>query len=237
MNLHRSGKEGQWKSVAEEDQNIAQKIAERTNGVVTPGNTISLAGATLVASGLHDISKGNIGKGVKKLGIGRTADIIDGMAAEATGTKSPVGEAADVIIDKVETAAALPILVSADVLPKPVAGVILAQNMANTAFSAVAKRRGVELHPSKEGKLSTAGQWATIGLYGLSSVARESDSPKMARKLEIAGHITAIATAALGAKAVFGYAQETLLPITETPTDFNDEQTTQLSMPVQRDGL
>lgn len=167
---------------------------------------------------------------MKKIAVGRAADIGDGMAAEATGTKSPIGEAVDVLIDKAETAAALPVLVKAGVLPKPAAGSIFIQNAANAAFSTVAKRRGIELHPSREGKLSTAGQWTSIGLYGMSSVAREADSPKLARGLEIAGHLTTIATAALGAKAVFGYAQEALSPIAEMSTGF-DGQIAQASVP------
>lgn len=215
MNLHRTGKAPQWETVAPEDRNVFQKVAAKTNGVVTPANAVSAAGAVVVGSGLRDISKGKITRGVAKVAAGRGFDLGDGLTAEATGTKSPLGEGVDVVVDKGETAAALPILVKADVLPKPAAGVIAAQNAANTAFSMIARRRGITVHPSKEGKWTTFGQWATIGLHGLAAVARDQEYEKLGRGLEVAGHITTVATAALGAKAIAGYAQEALLPVPE----------------------
>ena len=166
MNLHRTGKVPQWETVAPEDRNAFQKVAARTKGVVTPANAVSASGAGLVASGLVDIANGNTTRGVIKVGLGRSADLGDGLTAEHTGTKSPLGEGVDVVVDKVETAAALPVLVKAGVLPKGAGAVIFSQNFANTAFSVVAKRRGIELHPSKEGKLTTFGQWTTIGCMG-----------------------------------------------------------------------
>lgn len=219
MNLHRTGNVPQWETVAPEDRNVFQKVAARTKGVVTPANAVSAAGAVIVGSGLRDISKGRTTKGVVKVAVGRGFDLGDGVTAEATGTKSPLGEAVDVVVDKGETAAALPVLVKADVLPKSTAGVIAAQNAANTAFSMIAKRRGVTLHPSKEGKWSTFGQWTSIGLHGLAAVARDQEYEGLARGLEVAGHISTVATAALGAKAVAGYAQEALLPVPDAPAE------------------
>lgn len=217
MNLHRTEKVPQWETVAPKNRNVFQKVAARTKGVVTPANAVSLAGALTVASGLRDIHRGKITRGVVKVAAGRSADLGDGVTAEATGTKSPLGEAVDVGVDKGEAIFALPVLVKADVLPKPAAGVIGGQVLANGAFSAVAKRRGVEMHPSKEGKLTTLGQWTTIGLYGLAAVARETEYDRLARGLEIAGHISTVATAALGAKAIAGYAQEAASPSPEAP--------------------
>lgn len=219
MNLHRTGNAPQWETVAPEDRNPFQQVAAATNGVITPANAVSAMGAGLVASGLKDIASGDITRGVVKVGAGRVADVVDGTTAEATGTKSPLGEAVDVVIDKGETAAALPVLVKADVLPKSAAGVIFAQNMANTAFSMIARRRGVQMHPSREGKLTTFGQWTTIGLHGLAAVARDQDYDRLARGLEVAGHISTIATAALGAKAIVGYAEDALLPVPDSQVE------------------
>jgi phosphatidylglycerophosphate synthase len=220
MNLHRTGKEPQWASVAPEDQNPFQKVAAKTGGLVAPANGVSLLGAGLVGSGLRDIAKGDTTKGVIKVGVGRIGgDLGDGFTADITGTKSPFGEGVDVVVDKGEAAVALPVLVKADILPKSAAGVIAAQNMANAAISAVAKRRGAEIHPSKEGKLTTFGQWTTIGLHGLAAVARENDAPKLAKGLEVAGRLSLVATAVLGAKAIVGYAGDALLPIPEAPPE------------------
>lgn len=213
MNLHRTGAEGQWASIPQEDQNTFQKIASKTAGIITPGNTVSAIGATLVTSGLLDVKRGESTKGILKIGFGRLADIGDGMAAEATGTKSPLGEAVDVVVDKSETIAALPILVKSGVLPKNAGATILGLNGASTILGTLAKKRGITLHPSKEGKLAMAGQWGAIGFYGLSEIAENSDAPKLSRGLEIAGHISIVATAALGAKAIIGYTQEALGPV------------------------
>lgn len=215
MNLHRTEKSPQWDTIRPEERNPFQKVAAKTQGVVTPANAVSAIGAGMVAAGLRDISKGEVTKGSLKVGAGRIADVIDGTTAEKTGTKSPLGEGVDVVIDKVETAAALPVLVRAGILPKPTAAMIFSQNLANTAFSAVAKRRGVELHPSREGKLATFGQWATIGFHGLAAAAKENDYQRLGQGLEIAGHVSAIATAALGAKAIEGYARESLQTVPE----------------------
>src|SRR5579862_7066069 len=110
MNMHRAGAEGQWASVPPENQNPFQKVAAATKGIVTPGNAVSIAGAGLVATGLKNIATGETAKGVIQVGAGRAADLLDGTAAEATGTKSPIGEAVDVGVDKAELVAAVPIL-------------------------------------------------------------------------------------------------------------------------------
>ncbi len=216
MNLHRAGTEGQWTSVPPEDQNPYQKIAAATNGVVTPGNAVSLAGAGLVASGLKDVGQGETSKGVVKIGAGRAFDLLDGTVAERTGTKSPVGEAMDVVVDKTELAAAVPTLVKADVLPRSAAAVITAQNLAITGFSAVAKRRGAEIHTSAEGKKAMFAQWFGVGMYGFAKLAKDAKADKLARGFEFAGHLSMVATAALGAKAIAGYADAAGLSISNS---------------------
>ncbi len=213
MNLHRSGKEAQWESVEPEDRNVFQTVAAKTNGIVTPANAVDAIGAGLVASGLKDISRNNTAKGVVKVGLGRIADLVDGFIAERTGTKSPLGEGLDVIIDKTETAGALPVLVKADILPKSVAGMIVAQNMANTAFSAVAKQRGAEIHPSREGKITMFGQWAAIGFYGLAAAARSGDAPRIADGMEIVADVCAATTTVLAPQVVSGYARDAFAPV------------------------
>lgn len=217
MNLHRTGEAPQWETVEPEDRNIFQKVAAKTNGVLTPGNVISVAGAYLVASGLRDIAKGKHTKGIIKVGAGRVLDVGDGIAAEATGTKSPLGEAVDVIIDKGETFIGTPVVVSAGIVPKIEAVPIVAQNAANIVFSGIARRRGVSLHPSKEGKLTMFGGWMVIGLHGLAAAAREHDAEDLANGLEMAAHASSIATTTLGVKAVYGYARDALAPVPAEP--------------------
>lgn len=212
MNLHRTGKGGEWEKTDPEKRNIWQRTAAKTHGVAAPANAVSLAGLATVTSGLIDIYYGRTARGLVKIIVGRLADIGDGAVAEATKTKSPLGEAADVVIDKVEVAMALPVLVKSGILPRTATGVLVGQNVANTVASAVAKKRGVEIHPSREGKLNTAGQWLTAGLYTLGEIARQENHPDIARGIEIAGHASLAATAYLGIRALHGYAQDALAP-------------------------
>jgi phosphatidylglycerophosphate synthase len=219
MNLHRSGSKPEWEGVDPERRNIFQRIAAKTRGILTPANVVTVAGAGLVASGLMDIYSGHMYRGVAKICVGRTADLVDGAIADKTGTKSPAGEVLDVVTDKAEMAAALPALVASDILPVAAGGLILAQNIAVSALSVYAKRKGRILHPSKEGKLTTFGQWATIGFYALAAVTREIGYGNAAAGLEAAGLASAVITAAIGVKAVAGYSREalneTLNPSTE----------------------
>lgn len=213
MNLHRAGAEGQWVGIPAENQNPYQKVAAATNGVVTPGNAVSLAGAGLVATGLRNVARGETAKGVVQIGAGRIADLADGLVAEKTGTKGPVGEAMDVGIDKTEAFVVAPVLAKSGVLPKPAAGLILGQNLAIMGFSGVAKRRGREIHPSADGKKAMFGQWFGTGMYGFAAVAKRGGANKLAKGFEWAGHLSMVATAALGAKAIAGYAEDAGLSI------------------------
>ncbi|MDQ2973695.1 MAG: hypothetical protein M3Q79_04430 [bacterium] len=208
MNLHRTGKSPEWATVPHEERNIWQKTAAKTHSVVTPANAVSLIGLGIVGSGLKDIADGNTGRGIAKIGGGRLLDVVDGMVAHRTKTKSPTGEAVDVVVDKIEAAAALPILTLKGILPPAVAGSFLAQHLANTLATAAAKRRGNEIHPSKEGKWNTAGQWGAISLYGLSAAARNAELNGTARRLELAGHLTTVVTTYLGASALVGYIKD-----------------------------
>lgn len=211
MNLHRADRVGQWESIPENKHNHWQKIAAKTDGKITPANAVSVAGGSLVLAGLHDIYKGKTRKGLVKVGIGRMADLADGTVAEKTGTKSPVGEAVDAGVDKALMAATVPVLMKREVLPPIAAGAIFAQNAASASVSVLAKRSGESLHPSKEGKLATFGQWTAIGLYSMASAARQMEAnKKIERSLEVAGHLTLAAATFLGTKAVIGYAQEAL---------------------------
>lgn len=205
MNLHRSGSKAEWTNVPEGERNLAQKVAARTGGIVTPGNLVSMAGGLLVLSGLNDIYHGRDKRGVAKIGIGRIGDMVDGTVAEKTKTKSPTGEAVDAGIDKVLMAAAIPVLVKRDVLPKSAAGLIVAQNIASAAIAVEGKRREIGIHPSEDGKKSVAAQWGSIGLYSLAIVARKADAPKLAEGLEAAALASLAGATLTGVSAVNDY--------------------------------
>lgn len=205
MDLHRSEKIPDWEKKPPEERSILQKIAAKTEGIVTPGNAISLWGEYDVIKGLYDIYNDQTLAGIIEVGQGRLKDVLDGLAAEITETKSPLGEAVDATLDKVAVAAAIPVLAKKDIISKKFAVGVLAQNGANTVLTAIAKKRGREIHADESGKLSTGFLWGAIGCKGLAKAAREYNRPVVATGLDILGHATTAIYAVLGAKATAGY--------------------------------
>lgn len=215
MNLHRAGKQGEWVNTPPENRNLAQKIAAKTDGNITPGNVVSVAGGLTVLSGLKDIYQGKTKRGIAKIGIGRIGDLIDGTVADKTKTKGPKGEAVDAGVDKALMAAAIPVLVKRDVLPKGAAGLIVAQNAVSAGIAVEAKNKGQTIHPSENGKKAVAAQWATIGLYTMATAARKANAPRVANGLEAAGLATLAAATTLGVAAVAGYQHDISHPSNE----------------------
>ncbi|HVO86809.1 MAG TPA: CDP-alcohol phosphatidyltransferase family protein [Candidatus Binatia bacterium] len=208
MNLHRYNKAPDWELTPPGEQNAWQRIAARTNGIVTPGNVVSAAGAALTLKGLRDIGQGRTKSGIGNAVAGRLLDLGDGMVAHATGTKGPIGEAIDVAVDKVEMAVALPALAEGEVVPRSVALSFGLQNGANVLLIALAKLKNREVHSSKAGKHATFAQWVTMGAFATSALARESDKDKLASDLEAAGYALAAVATVLGIQATSEYFKE-----------------------------
>jgi phosphatidylglycerophosphate synthase len=172
MQLHRAAG-NDWDAVAIAKQNNWQKLARRTNGLVSPGNFITVLGCLLVVTGLvlllHHKSTW---LAVILLMVGRLADLADGLVADWTGTKSPVGEAMDAIIDKIELALVVIVIWLLSLLPTAVFIVFAVHTVSNVVLSTFANYKTERLHPSRSGKLAAAGEWAVIALfvlhYGLS---------------------------------------------------------------------
>src|SRR5690349_11384075 len=101
MKLHHAGTKPDWDLVAASKRNSWQRLAKLSYGVMTPGNLLSFIGILLVGIGLAAINRQHIWKGLVLLAMGRLCDILDGSAAEYTGTKSPLGEAVDASLDKI----------------------------------------------------------------------------------------------------------------------------------------
>ncbi|MDB5186368.1 MAG: hypothetical protein JWL85_891 [Candidatus Saccharibacteria bacterium] len=206
MNLHRASKKPDWEKLKARNRNYWQRLAARTNGIVTPGNVISALGFVLVLVGLVDIFNDQIFRGVALIVIGRILDVVDGILADKTGTKSPLGEAVDASIDKIEIAAAIPVLVVKSVLMPWQAVLIALQHIGNAIFTGIAKLRKAEIHPSTSGKHFTAAQWVAIAFYGLAEVLPQGIS----QVSFLLGAIAFTVSVLLGAKALYGYAKDAL---------------------------
>lgn len=210
FNLHRTGDQPEWEKIAPEERNRSQCLAAKTKGIVTLANGISVAGGIAVMDGIYDISQNQMASGIFKIFWGRVADVIDGVVAGKTGTKSPLGEAVDASIDKATIAAALIVFGVTDVVPMAAVAVVGGQNLANAGLTAVAKARGNEIHPNKEGKITTFGQWAGIGSF---LIAEAVSNPAVQTTFEGIGWTGTVATTAtLGAVATYGLAKDAFMP-------------------------
>ena len=211
MDLHQTGKQSQWASVSENNRNTWQRIASKTNGIITPANGVSVIGAGLAAVGLAYIYQGDMARGLALLIIGRVADIADGMVAARTKTKSPLGETVDAVADKLIMLAALIVFVVAGIVPLAVVVLIAAHNGVSALFGVAAKVRKRVLHPSWPGKLATAFQWGALFLFVGAELLR-STVGIADTAAGVAAWATLMISVILGAFAVRGYMRVALAP-------------------------
>jgi phosphatidylglycerophosphate synthase len=205
-----------WEGINPENMNMFQKLADKTDGLLTPGNAITAIGLGLTLNGVYDICNGNTKKGVIKLAAGRVCDFLDGKVADWTGTKSPAGETIDATADKIAVFGALYMLGRSEILPKRLIGSVLLQNSANAALSIFAKKSGREIHPSAEGKITSALQWGAIIAQTVSHVSGvnedEASNPDNEDRLsDISGIIglgLEAAATIFGAEATYGYVKD-----------------------------
>lgn len=205
MNLHRIDKVAEWENIPSEQRNFWQRRAAASNGLVTPGNAISFLGFAITMWGLIDINKNKTSSGIKKIAVGRTMDILDGFVADKTKTKSPLGEGVDATLDKVSALLALPILAKKELIPSSTAIKFIIPHLANTAITALSKHKEVEIHPSFEGKLTTAGQWCSVGLYGLGKLANENGNEKQENIYKLGADLLDNISTQLAVKTISGY--------------------------------
>ncbi len=201
MKLHRvEGGWADWENQGLEKDNLFQTIARHTHGVVTPGNVISLAGLVLTINGIRDVSKGRTERGVSKILVGRLLDIADGTLAEATKTKSPLGEKVDSGVDKVLAFYAAYKLKNQ--LPPDLIASVFLYNSISSLINLKAFFEGTEPHSSAEGKITTAMEWGLVVLNLANSHIKENN-PEMnfSSELRTLNGVSSV----IGAKALMGY--------------------------------
>lgn len=168
MKLHQSGKEAEWIATPIEARTFWQRLAYRTHGTVTPGNITSVLGGVLVFWGLYIVHT-QATFGILLVIVGRLADIADGILADRSKTKSPLGEAVDATMDKFTAAGVLIIFVHDAMLPLIPALCIAVQLGLNAALALYARVRHITMHPSKFGKISAFIAWGALLLFPVAS--------------------------------------------------------------------
>jgi phosphatidylglycerophosphate synthase len=166
LKSHTSRQKADWNYVAPDDLNFWQNTASKTNGVIAPANFISLFGALLVVWGFFLASE-KLWVGIVLIAIGRVCDVADGLVADVTKTKSPMGEMIDATTDKLLAAAAFGFALFLNLMPLWALAVLFMHSLINTVVSIYAKYNHIIIHPNIEGKLAVALSWLIVVLYAI----------------------------------------------------------------------
>lgn len=162
MDLHRVTGKSDWARIDTSKHNAWQRAAAKSHGVVTPGNFLTILGFGLVAGGLAAILGDHYWLSAALLAVGRLLDIADGLVADRTGTKSPLGESLDAGFDKLGTVLAAGVFIYAAVAPRWLLVALIAPHVLMAGIFLIAQRRDIRIHPSRVGKLSMAGVWVSL---------------------------------------------------------------------------
>jgi phosphatidylglycerophosphate synthase len=165
MNLHRSTGKADWEKVAPASRAFFQRVAAATKGLVTPANFITIIGLGVVVYGLVMLLQGHYVLGLVLLAAGRLLDILDGIVAEATGTKSALGEFFDAVADKVGTFLTFIVLIGIGITYWWVMLALILPQVLIPLVVFYRKQKRLPIHPTRPGKLSMAFLWA--GIVGL----------------------------------------------------------------------
>jgi len=174
MKLHRSSNRPEWLRYPRRRWSVWQRLAGRSHGILTLGNAFTVVGLLLVLGGLAVVANGRIVMGLSLAILGRLCDLLDGYAADKTHTKSPLGEKLDAGVDKLETLAAVAVLVIVDLVPLWAALALLMSQLCIAAVSLRSARLGARLHPERLGKLNMALVWLILAGFVLHSLVAAS---------------------------------------------------------------
>jgi len=201
VQLHRTTGKPDWLAVPPQSRSVWQRLAVRTHGIATPSNAITLAGFALVLVGLLAVLSRQYLLATVLLTIGRLCDILDGWLAEATGTKSPLGEFLDAAVDKILTILTVAAFFAAHIAPTWVLVALVTPHILIALILFGWRIRKVMFHPSLAGKLSMAGVWLSLLIYALAQVVN------LPAAVLTATQVIVIASSAAGLYAATLYAR------------------------------
>jgi phosphatidylglycerophosphate synthase len=202
MNLHRTTGKPDWYDIKKSDYNVFQKIGAATHGIVTPANVITIIGLAIVIFGLISVLAQHYWLGLGMLATGRVLDIVDGVVANATGTKSPLGEIMDATVDKITTFLTIVVLFIVALNQWWAITLILIPQLITPFVSLYKRTHHIDIHPTRPGKLSMATAWVSIvGLLIIKAVEGSAIIPA----LSILVYALIIVSFVLGLYALWQY--------------------------------
>lgn len=165
MNLHRASNKPDWEKTPTAEHTALQRLAASTYGVITPANIVTIIGLGIVIWGLVAILQGQFFLGLLLVVGGRLLDIVDGVVAEATHTKSPLGELFDAVADKIGTLLTILVLIFAGITYWWVIIALILPQVLIPLLVFYKKQKNIRVHPTRQGKISMALTW--VGIAGL----------------------------------------------------------------------
>lgn len=162
MDLHRASAKADWESIESGQRTRLQRLAAATHGYLTPANVLTVIGLCIVLNGLIALYDGSFWSAAILLVVGRLLDIADGLVAQATKTKSPLGELFDATADKVGTFLTIIVLFVANVTYWELIVALILPQLIISGLVLYKKQKGTKIHPTRPGKLSMAFAWVAI---------------------------------------------------------------------------
>lgn len=165
MDLHELHTGAEWYKIPDKKRTALQRLAARTQGIVTPGNAVTISGAIITSTGLWAFWQHKFVAGFILIGIGRLCDILDGHLARATHTSSPFGEGLDAATDKLIILLAAITLLATHAVPLAIIIAVAILEFVTAVTVMAGRKMGVRLHPLLIGKYATFGLWVSLVLY------------------------------------------------------------------------
>ncbi|MGH7217899.1 MAG: CDP-alcohol phosphatidyltransferase family protein [Candidatus Microsaccharimonas sp.] len=200
MNLHRASSKPDWENTSPAKRTMFQRLAASTHGIITPANIVTIIGLCIVIWGLVAILQGQFFVGLLLVVGGRLLDIVDGVVAEATHTKSSVGELFDAAADKIGTLLTILVLIVANSTYWWVILALILPQVLIPLLVFYKKQKNIRVHPTRQGKISMALTW--VGIAGLLLVKAFDENVVLAT----ATYVVIAASLLLGLYALWQYA-------------------------------
>lgn len=164
LSLHRSKSTPDWLLIPVARRNRWQRVAKKTNGIVTPANAVTIIGLGIAGTGIAAMLTHHFWWAIILLSVGRLLDVADGVIADKTGTKSGLGELLDATVDKVVTVLTVMALFIAHTAPVWLLVVFILPHLIISIIVVYGRARKLRLHPSRLGKTTMLLVWIAIPL-------------------------------------------------------------------------
>ena len=204
MDLHRTTGKPDWEEVSPSKRTAIQKLAFASRGIITPPNLITLIGLIIVMYGLVALLQQLFWTGLIALAVGRLLDVLDGLVAQKTGTKSPLGELLDATVDKIGTVLTFVVLYIGGISFWWLITILLLPQVIIPFVILYKRTRNIQIHPTRAGKLSMATLWVSlVGLILIKALALTGLHP-----LAISVYVVSLVSTALGFYALWQYSTD-----------------------------